>query len=95
MNEYEMTDRDRGAIASLRLLRRADEVHEGEEDWQSTADDISAAIEREGLPATVRFQMDAETDYLIAEEATGDYDPFPSELAAIASEAPHTVWKHP
>lgn len=93
--QYEMTDRDRGAIAALRLLLRANEVHEGEEEMTTTADDIANAIERKGLAATVRFQMDAETDYLMDEEATDDYDPFPPDLAAIASEAPHTVWNKP
>ena len=92
---YELTEMDKGAIAALGLLARADEVHEGEEDWATTADDIANAIQREGLPATIRLQMDAETDYMVGEEDTVEetYGAFPESLALIAASAPHTTWK--
>ncbi len=94
---YEMTDRDKGALAALALLVRSDEAHEGEEDWRTTADDIASAIGREGLAATIRLQMDAETDYFADSEDDLNemYGPFPAPLAAIAAEAPHTTWKRP
>jgi len=92
VSSYTMTDRDRGAIAALNLLARSDEVHEGEEVWTTTADDIINAIEREGLAATIRLQMDAETDYLFGAGAVDDYEPFPADLDAIAAEAPKTSW---
>ncbi len=93
MNAHNLTDRDRGAIAALRLLSRSDEVREGEEVWTETASDIIAAIEREGLAATIRFQMDAETDYLIDQEVVDEYEPFPADLAEIAAEALKTKWQ--
>lgn len=97
MTRYKLTDRDRGAVLVLRLLLRADEVHEGEEEWRTTADDIANAVEREGLPATIRFQMDAERDFMVSEgeSVTSLYGRFPQALARVAREAPKTVWKGP
>lgn len=91
--DYVMSDMDRGAVLALALLRRSDEVHEGEEEWLTTAEDIAAAVRREGLAATIRLQMDAETEFMMT-EAVGDlYGPFPPELVAVAQTAPPTVWK--
>ena len=97
MTDYQMTDMDRGAVLALALLRRSDEVHEGEEEWNATAEDIAAAVQREGLPATIRLQMDAETDFMAGEDddVADLYGPFPPELVEVAKSAPHTTWRRP
>ena len=80
-----MNELDRGAIAAIDLLLRAQTVTEDETTIQEHAETMRGVIASEGLPVAIRREMDFEAalddpEFPVIEA----YGPFPPDLAALA-----------